>query len=107
SSGWSRKSSGHYYKLTFTKTSTKSRVLTSAKARARHIAVVAATCTTCGAVRVYIGSRYVGTVNLRASASRYRQVFDLPTFAITSGAVKLVTTSNRLVQIDGIVIARV
>ena len=107
SAGWTRKTSGHYYKLTFTKTASKGRVLTFAKARARHLAVIAATCTTCGAVRVYIGSRYVGTVSLRAPSTRYRQVFDLRAFAITSGTVKLVTTSNRLVQIDGIVISRV
>ena len=106
-SGWTRKTSGHYYKFTFTKATTKGRVLSFAKARARHLAVVAATCTSCGAVRVYIGSRYVGTVNLRASATRYRQLFDLKPFAITSGTVKLVTTSNRLVQIDGLVISRV
>ena len=106
-SGWSRKTSSHYYKLTFTKSTGKGRVLTFAKARARHIAVVAATCTTCGAVRVYIGSRYVGTVSLRAASTHYRQVLDLPAFPITSGTVKLVTTSNRLVQIDGIVISRV
>ena len=105
--GWTRKTSGHYYKFTFTKTSTKGRVLSFAKARARHIAVVAATCTTCGAVRVYIGTRYVGTVSLRASATRYRQLFDLKPFAITSGTVKLVTTSSRLAQIDGLVISRV
>jgi hypothetical protein len=107
SSGWTRKTSSRYYKFTFTKASTKGRVLSFAKARARHLAVVAATCTTCGAVRVYIGSRYVGTVNLRASSTRYRQLFDLKPFAITSGTVKLVTTSNRLVQIDGLVISRV
>ena len=106
-SGWTRKSNSHYYKLTFTKATTKGRVLTYPKARARHIAVVAATCTTCGAVRVYIGSRYVGTASLRASGTHYRQVIDLPPFAMTSGTVKLVTSSNRLVQIDGLVIARV
>lgn len=107
SSGWTRKTSGHYYRSTFTKASTKGRSLTFPKARARHLAVIAATCATCGAVRVYIGSRYVGTVSLRAAATHYRQVLDLPTFPITSGTVKLVTASKRLVQIDGLVIARV
>jgi hypothetical protein len=107
SSGWARKSNAHYYAFTFTKASTKGRVLSFARARARHLAVVAATCTTCGAVRVYIGSHYVGTVSLRASTTRFRQLFDLKPFAITSGTVKLVTTSNRLVRVDGLVIARV
>ena len=106
-SGWTRKTNSHYYKLTFTKASTKSRVLTYAKTRARHLAVIAATCGTCGGVRVYIGTRYVGTASLHASGTHYRQVLDLPPFPITSGTVKLVTTANRLVPIDGIVIARV
>ena len=106
-SGWTRKSNNHYYKFTFTKTAATGRVLTYAKARARHIAVVAATCSSCGAVSVYLGSRYVGTVSLHGAATHYRQVLDLPAFPLTSGTVKLVTANKQLVQIDGLVITRV
>ena len=44
SSGWTRKASSKYYKLTFTKTWAASRSLSIANTRARVIGVLATTC---------------------------------------------------------------
>jgi hypothetical protein len=107
SSGWVRKTSKRYYKLTFTKTWASGRSLTFANIRARNIGVVAATCSVCGVVKVFIGNYFVGRVNLAASGTHYRQLFMLKPFAIRSGTVKLVTKGTHLVQIDGLVISRV
>jgi hypothetical protein len=105
-SGWSRKSSNKYYKLTFTKTWASGRTLSIANARGRTIGILAATCSSCGVVKVYIGSYFVGRVNLQATGTHYKQLFMLKPFAIRSGTVKLVTKGVRLVQIDGLVISR-
>jgi hypothetical protein len=106
SSGWTRKSSSKYYKLTFTKTSATGRTLSIANTRARSIGVLAATCSTCGVVKVYIGNQFVGRVNLQASGTHYKQLFMLKPFAMRSGTVKLLTKGAHLVQIDGVVITR-
>jgi len=107
SSGWARKTSSNYYKLTFTKTWSAGRTLSIANTRARVIGVLAATCPSCGIVKVYIGSYFVGRVNLQASGTHYKQLFMLKPFSIRSGTVKLVTSGTHLVQLDGVVISRV
>ena len=107
SSGWARKTGSKYYKLTFTKTWAAGRTLSIANTRARVIGVLATTCSTCGIVKVYIGSYFVGRVNLQASGTHYKQLFMLEPFSIRSGTVKLVTKGSHLVQIDGAVISRV
>jgi hypothetical protein len=40
--------------------------------------VIAASCRTCGSVKVYIGSTYVATVSLYSWQAQYRRVFPLP-----------------------------
>jgi hypothetical protein len=107
SSGWVRKSSAKYYRSTFTKTALAGRSLSIANTRARVIGVLAATCSTCGIVKVFIGSYFVGRVNLQATGTHYKQLFMLKAFPIRSGTVKLVTKGNHLVQVDGVVISRV
>jgi len=106
SSGWVRKTSSHYYRSTFTKTVASGRTL-SIGVRGRRIGVLAATCPSCGVVAVYIGSQYVGRVNLHSSGIQYKRLFMLRPFALRSGTVKLVTKGAHLVQIDGLVISRV
>ena len=106
SSGWVRKTSSHYYRSTFTKTVASGRTL-SIGVRGRRIGVLAATCPSCGVVAVYIGTQYVGRVNLHSSGIQYKRLFMLRPFALRSGTVKLVTRGAHLVQIDGLVISRV
>jgi len=107
SSGWTRKSSAKYYRSTFTKTWQAGRSLSMPNSRARVIGVLAATCSTCGIVKVFIGSYFVGRVNLQASGTHYKQLFMLKPFSIRSGTVRLVTKGAHLVQVDGVVISRV
>jgi hypothetical protein len=106
SSGWIQASRSHFYVHTVTSTTRRGRVLARTHSSLDRVGIVATTCAWCGSVRVYVGSHYVGTVNLRSSRTVYRHYVPLPAFRQRSTTVKLVTTSNRLVQIDGIVITR-
>jgi hypothetical protein len=106
SSGWTLVSKSHFYLGTATSTSSRGRTLTRTHASLDRVGIVATTCTGCGSVRVYIGSHYVGTVNLHAASTHYRRVFVLPAFSQRSGTVKLVT-NGKLVQIDGVLVTRI
>jgi len=106
SSGWVRKTGSHFYLHTATNTSRTGRALARTKAVLDRVGVVATTCRWCGAVRVYVGRHYIGTVSLRSSSTHYQRVLLLKPFSLRSGTVKLVTTSGKLVQVDGLVISR-
>lgn len=106
SAGWSRRTSTHFYLHTYTQATRSSRTLTRTSASLDRVGIVATRCSTCGAVRVYVGSAYVGTISLHASSARYQQVLLLKSFSSRSGTIRLVTTSGQLVQMDGLVILR-
>ncbi|WP_405069692.1 hypothetical protein OG558_08350 [Kribbella sp. NBC_01510] len=64
---------------------------------------VATKCPTCGSVRVYVNNVAVGTVSLYNAKLQYRAVIALPAFGYRSGTVVVkVTSSGKLVQIDGL-----
>jgi hypothetical protein len=104
--GWVRRTGSHFYLRTATDIKSKGRSLSRPSFVGDRVGVVATTCHWCGAVRVYVGSHYVGTISLLASKTHYQQVLMLKPFALRSGTVRLVTTSGKLVQIDGMVSAR-
>ena len=106
SSAWSRRTKSSFYFHTATDTRRSGVSLNRSKAVATQVGLVATTCAKCGAVRVYLGSRYLGSVNLHAASTHYRQVFLLRAFSRRTGTISVRTTSSRLVQIDGIVISR-
>jgi hypothetical protein len=76
--------------------------------QATHLSLLATTCSTCGAVRVYWNNVYVRTLSLVASTTHRMQ--QLPIAAWTSvhaGTLKLVTVyTNKLVTVEGIAISR-
>jgi hypothetical protein len=72
----------------------------------RQLGVVATTCPTCGSVAFYVGSRKVGSVSLARTTTTPRAVLLLPRLTTPlSGAWKVVVTSSgRLVRLDGIAV---
>lgn len=81
--------------------------MSTASLTARQVGVVATRCATCGSVAVYVGTTKVGTINLASSVARSRALLLLPRFStLRRGAVKLVVTSSgKLVRIDGVVVS--
>ena len=74
---------------------------------ARRLEVLAQTCSGCGAVRVYVGSRYVGKVSLASPATRSKVLVPLPPLSSTvTGKVRLVSRSRAQVRVDGLLVLR-
>jgi hypothetical protein len=107
SSGWVLASKSHFYYGTVTSTTRSGRVLARTNASLDRVGVIATVCAKCGTVRVYVGSHYVGTVNLYSPSTVYRRYLALPAFSQRSATVKIVTTSSKLVQVDGVLITRI
>jgi len=104
--GWTRKTDARFYNQTYTMATSTGRSLTRTAAVTDRLGIVATLCSRCGSVRVYIGSHYVGTINLYAASTHFRHVSLLGAFTARSGTVTVKTTSGKLVQIDGVVISR-
>lgn len=103
---WTRRTGSHFYAHTATDTKRSGVTISRTKAQLRRVGIVATTCKACGAVRVYVAGHYVGTIDLRSSTTHYRRVSVLSGFSYRTGTVTLKTTGSRLVQIDGLVVAR-
>lgn len=66
--------------------------------------LVVATCTGCGTIRVYHGTRVIGTYSLHAKRTTYRKVINLRTLKNPLGApLRVVNVSTRPVMIDGLI----
>jgi hypothetical protein len=106
SSGWTAKTGDGYVGRTYLVTTRKGATLTRSSARVRRVGVVASTCRTCGKVTVYVGGKWVGTVNL-ARAGSTTSVLMLRPFALRRGTVTVrVVSSGARVRIDGLVLSR-
>jgi hypothetical protein len=107
SSGWKQSSGRGYFAGTITSTTKKGAALSRSHAVVHRIALLATTCANCGTVRVAVGSRSVGTVNLHSSSTRRQVLKALPTFSLRSGTVTLtVTSSGKTVAVDGLLLSR-
>ena len=81
-------------------------MLTRPAVSATRIVLLATTCPRCGAVRVTVGGRYVGTVNLRGPWQSRRWVALRP-FSRRAGALVLRSVAGgRLVRIDAVALLR-
>jgi hypothetical protein len=108
SSGWSLGTGTAYYLHTVTTTKTRGAKLTRTGGRSlRHVGIVATTCPTCGTVAVYVGTTLIGTVNLAASTTHTRVIKLLAAGGRTGTVTVKVTSSGRLVAIDGLVLSHV
>jgi hypothetical protein len=108
SSGWTRGTGSSYYKGTVTSTKKLGATLTrTGGVSIKHVGVVAKTCSSCGTVGLYIGSKYLGKINLASSATHYKVIKMLPAISARSGTVTVkVLSSGKTVAIDGVVISR-
>jgi hypothetical protein len=71
----------------------------------KQLGIVATTCSGCGSADVYIGTTFLGTVNLGSTATAHQQVFWLPVLTSPlAGTVKITTRTNAKVIIDGLLI---
>lgn len=107
STGWRRTKMSGLYRRTETLTMRKGATLRTEPVTVRRIGVLATTCPSCGAVKVYVGKRYVGTVSLKAARTRSQQLLTVPLLPRTaSRPVVLRSTSGRTVRIDGLLLRR-
>ncbi len=105
--GWTRARNAVFYSGTATVAQSAGRVLTANGVVAKRIILVATVCSTCGSVTVYVGTRFIGSVNLRSTTLHYQTQFALPLqSSLVTGALTIHTTTASLVQIDGLVLRR-
>jgi hypothetical protein len=107
SAGWRRYKVAGPYRGTESVTTRKGATLRTGRVTVRRVGVLATTCPRCGAVKMFVGKRYVGTVSLKSARTRDRQLLTLPLLTRqVSGRVMLRTTSGRTVRIDGLLLRR-
>ena len=97
-----RGSNTAYFHGTYSLLSKSGAFLTKSGVSGTRVTVVATTCSTCGSVKVYIGSVYLGTISLHASSTHHKVIFHLPTQSVTrSGTLMIKSTSASHDYIDG------
>ncbi len=101
SAGWSQRAVVGYYGKTYSRAVSANRTLTLANFHGDRLAVMAYTCPTCGAFRVYVGATLIRTVSL-VSATKRDALIVLPAFSQRAGTIKLQTLSVKPVTIDAI-----
>ncbi|WP_406832866.1 hypothetical protein ABEG17_08585 [Pedococcus sp. KACC 23699] len=105
SSGWTRGTGSAHAYGTYSRATSIGRTLTRTSVQARRIALVATTCSTCGAVDVYHAGVKVGRVSLYSATTSYRRVLWLPLQStVRSGSVVVKTTSTKQAIVDGIAV---
>ena len=77
--------------------------------KAKRIALVVTTCSTCGKVKVYLGTDLLRTVSLKSSGTRKKVVVSIAAFSwMRSGTVKIkVVSKGKKVLVEGIGISKV
>lgn len=103
SSGWTAGTGSPYYRSTYLRSSTLGAKLTRTGVIARRLAIVAATCPTCGKVAVYWGTALLKTISLYSSTTTNRKLIAVTTFtSVRTGTLTLkVVSSRKTVVIDG------
>ena len=91
---------------TWTRLASSSQYVSRSGVRARRLGLTVATCSSCGAVDLWIGSVKWGRVNTYSSTTRYRQTLWLPWAASRYGTVVMRPASTRRVYVDGLVIQK-
>jgi hypothetical protein len=104
--GWTQGVASGWQSGTKTSTPYSYRTLTfgTATTRVRQIGITAQRCSTCGSVKVYVGSTLIGTVNTMG-ATKFPVLYTFPRrSAVLVGQVRLVTQSARPVAIDNLLL---
>ena len=101
-----RKVDAHYYGGTYTRLHAAKASVSLGGVTARRVGLVVATCSTCGAVEVYLGSHHLGRVSTHASRTHYEQVIWLPLTTTRTGTLTIRSASSTTVRVDGVVTLR-
>jgi len=105
--GWSRLSTPSALGGTQTSAGRSGVSLSLTNAHARRVALVVRTCSSCGSVDVYVGSRKLGSVSTYSPTTHYRVVKYLPLQSSSrTGTLLLRTTSARSTSIDAVGLRR-
>jgi hypothetical protein len=101
---WSRKTSSSFYRGTYTQSTKIYAKLTRTSAKFKRLYLVATTCSTCGSVKVYLGSTLLKSISLKSTTTVNKKVFAVySSSALKSGTVSIkVTTSGKAVKVDGL-----
>jgi hypothetical protein len=101
--GFAHKNGAGNYLGTYSVASSKGASLSKSGVTARRLALVATKGPGEGSVKVYIGSKLLGTVSLANGSVKKLQFINLPLLpTLTTGTVKIVSTSSKPVIIDGL-----
>lgn len=104
-SGWTRITGSAFLNGTATKGRLTGAQLASPGWQRGRVRVVVTTCSTCGALRVYAGSTYLGTVSTYSATTRYRVVLSLSNVS-AGGPIRLISTSSKQVLVDAVALLR-
>ena len=107
SAGWTRGPNSVFYRGAATRTATKGATLTRTGVQARHLALVASTCPTCGSVGVYWNGTLLKSISLRSATTKNQQLFSIVDFiSVRTGTVTIKTLAAATVTIDGLATSR-
>jgi hypothetical protein len=108
SGSWTAGTGAAYYRSTYRRSSTAGAKLVRTGVVARRIGIVATTCSTCGSVRVYLGSTLLRTISLKSATTVNKKLITVTTFPTTrTGTLTIkVYSSGKKVIIDGLAISR-
>ena len=103
STGTWTKLAGPSYYLGLAMTSSVAGSSLATTAHFRQLAVVATTCPSCGSLRIFLGSKLLGTVSFATSKVHHGQIIPIYASSSTlSGVVRLVQSSpKKAVTIEG------
>ena len=107
SGSWTLGTGSSYYRSTYVRATSSSAKLTRTGIVARKIFLVATTCSTCGSVKVYLGSTLLKSISLHSTTTVNRKVFTvLVSTSTKTGTLSIkVSTSGKKVIIDGLVVS--
>lgn len=107
STGWSRATQTAAFLKTETAVRRTGATLSLATSQYVRGWLVATTCSTCGAVKVTVGGRLLGTVSTYGATTKRQVLLPLPgAGTLRKGAIALTTTSTKPVYVDGLALAR-
>ncbi len=108
SSGWTKAGSPLYYGGTITRTTLKGATWTLGGVQLARVGIVATTCSTCGALGVYVNGALTATIDLQSPTTLYQQTLTVPAFTYRTGTLvlRVVSDTGKLVQLDGVALSR-
>ncbi|MFN8629959.1 MAG: fibronectin type III domain-containing protein [Chloroflexota bacterium] len=105
---WGTGTGSSYYRGTWLRSTALGASSYRTLVKAKRLVLVASTCSTCGTVKVYLGSTLLKTISLKSTTAVSKRAFVIATWStVHSGTVTLkLSTSGRKVLIDGLGVSR-